>query len=278
MNFLQVPQDPLLVLYTVPESTPVLVNLIPIELQVLPEAGQSYWYHLDPTKLFNARFSYGDYNSGACNGHWKDARFMQEPYIHKTSNSISAQVSGEAINKNACIYQHTQSQCEFFIGPNGVQQLEFDYEVENTDGAQRSNWFSFWINSADQRGQWVKDAEIDSIENMYRSYAHNFAGLGHQVEIPSNRRLKGHATTWLRDNGAEIDNCDKGSQTCVKTGRHAWHNFGGGTTAAIRSGHIKHHLTIDYWMSKQPSKVTVSNIRVLAGGAFKSMCPHADRI
>ena len=71
------------------------------------------------------------------------------------------------MNRNACIYQHTQQSCEFYIGPNGVQQLEFDYEIQNSDAAQRSNWFSFWINSADQNGRWVKDAEIDSIENMW---------------------------------------------------------------------------------------------------------------
>ena len=43
------------------------------------------------------------------------------------------------------------------------------------------NWFSFWVNSADHGSShtWVKDAEIDELENMNNSLAHNFAGLGH---------------------------------------------------------------------------------------------------
>ena len=152
MNFLEVAQDNTFGLTVAPESTPAIHNLVPAEFDVKKEEGelgQSFWYSLDPTKVFNAGYNYNDYNNGACNGHWKDARFMREPYIHKTSTSISAQVTGEAVNRNACIYQHTQRQCEFFIGPNGVQQLEFDYEVQNSDAAQKSNWFSFWINSAD---------------------------------------------------------------------------------------------------------------------------------
>ena len=269
-----------------PQSTTSMHNLVPEEFLVKDigansnsdQLGQSFWYSLDPTKIFNAGYNYNDYNNGACNGHWKDARFMREPYIHKTGSSISAQVTGEAVNRKACIYQHSQHQCDFFIGSNGVQQLEFDYEIVNTDAAQRSNWFSFWINSADQNGRWVKDAEVDSIENMWKSFAHNFAGLGHQVEIPVNRRLKGHATTWLRDSGAEIDNCDFWTSTCPKSSRHAWHNFGSRTTQDIRAGRIKHHLTIDYWMSAQPSKLTVHNIRVLASGSFEKMCPSAKRL
>ncbi len=53
--------------------------------------------------------------------------------------------------------------------------MEFDYHIE---GDRWSNWFAFWLNVL-QGGRWVKDAEIDSLENMYKSFAHNFAGLGH---------------------------------------------------------------------------------------------------
>ena len=79
------------------------------------------WYHIDPSKLFTASFSPSDYNSGACNGHWKDAKFMQEPYIKKDSNSISAFVTDDVRQKNACIYQHTENTCTFSLGANGVQ-------------------------------------------------------------------------------------------------------------------------------------------------------------
>ena len=129
-------------------------------------------YKLDPTTIFTAKFDANDYNNGACNGQWKDAKFMQPPYITMDNNSIKAEI-GDAANRNACIYQHTEDTCQFYIGTNGVQQLDFDYEVT---GDKKSNWFSFWINSRHSSGQeWVKDCEIDSIENMWG----NFAGLGH---------------------------------------------------------------------------------------------------
>ena len=45
------------------------------------DLGGPFWYDLDPTLLFNAKYNYYDYNNGACNGYWKDARFMKEPFI-----------------------------------------------------------------------------------------------------------------------------------------------------------------------------------------------------
>lgn len=41
----------------------------------LNELDAPRWYHINPEKLFNANFNGGAW-SGACNGHWKDARFM----------------------------------------------------------------------------------------------------------------------------------------------------------------------------------------------------------
>lgn len=78
------------------------------ELQDLSDApnGQT-WYRLDLLNAFTAGFNAADYNSGACNGGWKDARFMREPYITKSSNSITASVTAEAVNAHACIYQNT---------------------------------------------------------------------------------------------------------------------------------------------------------------------------
>ena len=43
---------------------------------------------MDPSRAFNSGFSYG--GSGACTGGWKSAKFMQAPYIEKTSSTIKA--------------------------------------------------------------------------------------------------------------------------------------------------------------------------------------------
>lgn len=197
---------------------------------------------------------------------------MQAPYITMDNESISAQVTNNAVQKKACIYQHTQDHCSFYIGGNGLQQLEFDYEIT---GDTWSNWFSFWINSADENGHWVKDCEIDSIENMWKSFAHNFAGQGHQVEIPDGRKMKGHATTWLQSTGAQITNCDYGSEHCDFGGDYAHHTFQDSTANKIQDNKIVHHLTIDYWESWLASSLKVSKIKMKAGGDFTKMCPTA---
>eukprot|EP00493_Phyllostaurus_siculus_P021812 UN22141 len=53
------------------------------ETKSLPPAAPASgrWYSLNPSTAFNAPFSAGDYVNGACNGNWKDARFMRSPYI-----------------------------------------------------------------------------------------------------------------------------------------------------------------------------------------------------
>jgi len=72
-----------------------------------------------------------------------------------------------------------------------------------------------------------------------------------------------------------MTDCKKGMGTCPKGGDWANRKFVGSTTAGIRNGSIKHHFVIDYWKSQQASSLKVSNIRVKAGGAFRSMCPSA---
>ena len=74
------------------------------QTQELKLANGGRWYKINPVTAFNAGFNYGDYNNGACNGFWKDAKFMQAPYITKDSNSITASNTGEAVRRNACIY------------------------------------------------------------------------------------------------------------------------------------------------------------------------------
>ena len=62
------------------------------------------WYSLNLQSAFNAGFNPNDYNNGACNGGWKDRKFMQEPYITKSDNWIRANNTGASVHKNACIY------------------------------------------------------------------------------------------------------------------------------------------------------------------------------
>ena len=212
-----------------------------MELEELDSNGHS-WYRIDPTRVFNARWN-GN-KGGACAGNWFAAEFLQAPYITKDSNSISAHVTGKTVNKHACIFQHSNGQCNFFIGNNGVSQIEFDYEVS---GDPYSNWFSFWLNPQDEHYHWVKDVEIDSIENMWKSFAHNFAGLGHQTHIPNNRRFKGHTTTYLQDTGVQVADCDFGAHNCPLRGDYANKKFSGSSVSGIRAGKIKHHFYIDYW-------------------------------
>ena len=92
-------------------------------------------------------------------------------------------MTSQAVGHKACVSQNTKLDCVFSLG-NSATQLEFDYHIE---GDRWSNWYSFWMNcrsvSADGTDNevegWVKDCEIDSLENMWKSFAHNFAGLGH---------------------------------------------------------------------------------------------------
>ena len=69
-------------------------NLRKVE-ETFPNGGS--WYTLNPESAFNAGFNSRDYNNGACNGGWKDAKFMQAPYIEKSGNSITARNTGEAV-------------------------------------------------------------------------------------------------------------------------------------------------------------------------------------
>ena len=101
---------------------------------------------------------------------------MKYPYINTAKNVLVAAVNSDVAYKNACIYQHTQNTCRFSIGGNGLQQLEFDYHIDGEMGNKQ--WFSFWVNS-DKDGRWVKDAELDELENMNNVLAHNWAGEPH---------------------------------------------------------------------------------------------------
>lgn len=125
---------------------------------------------MNPSRAFNSGFSYG--GSGACTGGWKNAKFMKAPYIEATGNSIKAQVVGDAINHDACIYQSTRDTCNFVSGGDGLTQLEYDYIYT---GDANNNWSSFWLNAMAD-GRWIKDAEADPTEYMWGRLAHNWAG------------------------------------------------------------------------------------------------------
>lgn len=200
---------------------------------------------------------------------------MGSPFITKTGSSIKAANTADAVNKNACIYQHTGEVCNFSIGPNGAQMMEFDYKLQGDNWA---NWLSFWINSDAGGGKWVPDVEIDSLELMNKKLAHNFAGFGHQTAFKREHFGSGHVTTWLSDSHAEATDCGYGTSSCPKSGDIASQKFKGSSIAGIKSGKIKHHLAIDYWKTRGAASMEVSNIRIYAGGSFARGCPGATPI
>jgi hypothetical protein len=91
----------------------------------------------------------------------------------------------------------------FSVGGDGLTQVEFDYEYT---GDPHANWSSFWINSM-QNNQWVKDAEMDMLEYMSGTFAHNWAGEGHQVPYKSADLWKGHTTLKIQQTGAQSTDC-----------------------------------------------------------------------
>ena len=84
-----------------------LNQLYQVQLQNLAYYGSQQWYTFNIADAFNAGFNGADYNSGACNGGWKAAQFMQYPYVQKSAGSIEVDNTGSTVNHNACIYQDT---------------------------------------------------------------------------------------------------------------------------------------------------------------------------
>jgi len=240
-------------------------------LSLLILAINAEWYDIIPTEVFTAPFSNYDYNNFACNGHWKNEMFMKPPYITMNGSSITANVTASATQSRACIYQHTQNTCRMFLGTNGMVQLEFDYEIT---GDRWSNWFSFWVNSA-QWGRWVQDCELDPLEEMNQVLAHNFAGLGHQVKFKTENQFRGHVSLRSQETGAQATDCAFGSSTCDFSGDYATQKFRSSTAAGIRNKQIVHHLAIDYWKTWLPSSLKISSIRIFGQGDFQRMCPSA---
>ena len=63
---------------------------------------------------------------------------MHKPYVKLNSTSASVNITGEVVNKNACLYQSSVDSCRFSLGADGVQQMEFDYQIEGKTG---DSWF-----------------------------------------------------------------------------------------------------------------------------------------
>jgi len=63
----------------------------------------------------------------------------------------------------------------FSVGGDGLTQVEFDYEFT---GDPKANWSSFWINSI-ENWKWIQDSEMDMLEYLDGTFAHNWAGEGH---------------------------------------------------------------------------------------------------
>jgi hypothetical protein len=69
---------------------------------------------------FSAGFSTSDYNNGGCVGGLKGAKFMQSPFVKKSSHTIEVDNVGASVNANACLYQDTQESCSFSVGGDGL--------------------------------------------------------------------------------------------------------------------------------------------------------------
>ena len=65
-----------------------------------------------------------------------------------------------------------------------------------------------------------------------------------------------------------MTDCDSKSETCAEGGNWASHDFAGSTVDGIKSGRIRHHLTIDYWFSKGESMLVIFNLKLLGGDSF----------
>ena len=200
-------------LIVIPVSQTLLQELMASQVGMysLQNLSSPSWYQLDMQAAFNNQFSYNDYNSGGCNGMWKNAKFLQAPYITSTSDSITANNTGDAINHHACIYKDTQDTCNFSIGGDGLVQVEYDYEFT---GDPSGSWSSFWINSqyanASEAHKWDQNTEIDTLEDMFGNLSHNFAGEGHQVQFNGSDKTRGHVTTYLTQEGAKSTDCASG--------------------------------------------------------------------
>lgn len=146
--------------------------------------------------------------------------------------------------------------------------MEYDYEFT---GDPNGSWSSFWINSK-KNGGWVKNAEIDTLEDMWGSLSHNFAGEGDQVHFKGSDRTRGHVTSLLTEYGAKVTDCSAGSKTCPEGGNWAHHNFDGSTIADIKNGSLTHHLDIDIWETGRPMSLKITNLKLKGGHRLTDNC------
>jgi len=70
--------------------------------------GGHTWFKIDPKTTFTYNNKgHLHHDSGACNGGWKDAKFLKPPYIQMDHNKISAQITKGIENKKACVFNGT---------------------------------------------------------------------------------------------------------------------------------------------------------------------------
>ena len=139
-----------------------------------------------------------------------------------------------------------------------------------------NNMFTFWSNSMLGNKEY-KDSEIDPLENARNSLSHGFGADSskntHRAKFKEGNKKSGHVTVYIQDDGAQVVDCEW--WTCDLTGDYAWTKFSEATVQGIRDGKIQNHFGIDYWRDGKVGSLTISKIRVKAGGAFGNMCPKA---
>ena len=126
--------------------------------------------------------------------------------------------------------------------------------------------------------QWVKDAEMDMLEYMSGTLAHNWAGLGNQVPFKKADEWNGHVTMLIQQTGAQSTDCATGMKTCpyFQGANWATKTFSDDSTAAIKSGALKHHLDIDMWITNQAMSLKIKNLKLKGGNAFTEHCAVAN--
>lgn len=68
---------------------------------------QGGWVHINPAAIFTANDDKYLWNSGECknrHGWFDNRRFMHAPYVTSDGNSLTATVTADVANKNACIF------------------------------------------------------------------------------------------------------------------------------------------------------------------------------
>ena len=134
--------------------------------------------------------------------------------------------------------------------------MEFDYQIK---GETEKNWFAFWLESNTPAIHHdVDDTEIDLLIKKPNTgpLRHDFGGrYGLPKTFQEGQNMKaGHITAWITDEGFEMTDCQAGLKSCTyDEDLVAKKTFSEETQADLRSGKLKYHWVINYFLTKSES-------------------------